>query len=54
MEVCDLYIRKREYFVYKRVGISDLYLNKIEICMVMYVNICIVLYVLVFGLLSVW
>lgn len=49
MEACDLYIRKREHFAYKRAGISDSYSNKMEICMAMHANTCIVLYVSVFG-----
>ena len=49
MEACDSYIRKREYFEYKRAGISDSYSNKMEICMAMHANTCIVLYVSVFG-----
>lgn len=43
MEACDLYIRKREHFAYKRAGISDSYSNKMEICMAMHANACIVL-----------
>lgn len=42
MEACDSYIRKREHFAYKRAGISDTYSNKMEICMAMHANTCIV------------
>lgn len=56
MEACDLYIREREreHFAYKRAGISDTYSNKMEICMAMHANTCIVLYVSVFGSSSAW